>query len=111
MLEVLDTRLLSVVTWYHLSFLAVSVAMLGMAGGAVLVFVGGELFAPDRVTRILPGATLALALTIPISHVANLSMPFPGMHGFPPSQIAALAVATLVLALPFVVSGSSSRSR
>ena len=41
MLEVLDTRLLSVLTWYHLSFLAVSVAMLGMAAGAVLVFVGG----------------------------------------------------------------------
>ena len=48
MLEVLDTRLLSVLTWYHLSFLAVSVAMLGMAAGAVLVFVGGELFAPER---------------------------------------------------------------
>ena len=44
MLEVLDTRLLSVLTWYHLSFLAVSVAMLGMAAGAVLVFVAGDLF-------------------------------------------------------------------
>ena len=44
MLEVLDTRLLSVLTWYHLSFLAVSVAMLGMAAGAVFVFVGGEWF-------------------------------------------------------------------
>ena len=28
-LEILDARLLSVLTWYHLSFLAVSLAMLG----------------------------------------------------------------------------------
>ncbi|MBI2219642.1 MAG: hypothetical protein HYU53_00340 [Acidobacteria bacterium] len=34
-LEVLDSRLLSVLTWYHLSFFAVSLAMLGMAAGAV----------------------------------------------------------------------------
>jgi spermidine synthase len=105
MLEVLDTRLLSVVTWYHLSFLAVSLAMLGMAGGAVLVFAGGELFAPARARLILPGSCLALAIAIPVSHVTNLAMPFPGMHGFPPSEIAALGVATLVLAIPFVISG------
>jgi hypothetical protein len=105
MLEVLDTRLLSVVTWYHLSFLAVSVAMLGMAGGAVLVFVGGEVFAPERAVRILPGATLALAIAIPVSHLANLAMPMPGVRGFAPTEIATLAIATLVLAMPFVLSG------
>jgi hypothetical protein len=105
MLEVLDTRLLSVVTWYHLSFLAVSVAMLGMAGGAVLVFVGGDLFAPARAVRLLPGAALALAVAIPISHLANLAMPMPGVRGFAPSEIAGLGIATLVLAIPFVISG------
>ena len=54
MLEVLDTRLLSVLTWYHFSFFAVSVAMLGMAAGAVAVLFGvmhspydnGRLFLP-----------------------------------------------------------------
>ena len=29
MLEILDSRLLSVLTWYHLAFLTVSLAMLG----------------------------------------------------------------------------------
>ena len=38
LLEILDGRLLSVLTWYHLSFLAVSLAMLGMAAGAIRVF-------------------------------------------------------------------------
>ena len=40
LVEILSTRLLSVLTWYHLSFLAVSLAMLGMASGAVFVFRG-----------------------------------------------------------------------
>ena len=37
LLEILNTRLLSVVTWYHLSFFAVSMAMFGMAAGALWV--------------------------------------------------------------------------
>ena len=105
MLEVLDTRLLSVLTWYHLSFLAVSVAMLGMAAGAVLVFVGGELFAPERAARLLPVAGAAFALALPVSHVANLVIPFPAVRGGSPAELAALAVATLVLTIPFVLSG------
>lgn len=105
MLEVLDTRLLSVLTWYHLSFVAISVAMLGMASGAVLVFLGGATFAPDRAARVLPLATLAFAVTLAVSHVANLAIPIPGVSGASAREIAALAVATLVLAIPFVLSG------
>ena len=105
MLEVLDTRLLSVLTWYHLSFLAVSVAMLGMASGAVLVFLGGSLFAPARARRLLPLATIALALVLPVSHVANLVIPFPAVRGGSVSELAALAISTLVLTIPFVLSG------
>ena len=105
MLEVLDTRLLSVLTWYHLSFLAVSVAMLGMAAGAVLVFVGGDLFSPARAVRILPAAALAMAVTLPVAHVANLVIPFPAVRGGSPSELAALAISTLVLTIPFVISG------
>ena len=105
MLEVLDTRLLSVLTWYHLSFLAVSVAMLGMAAGAVLVFVAGELFAPERAVRVLPIAAAAFALALPVSHVANLVIPFPSVRGGSPAELAALAMATLVLTIPFILSG------
>ena len=105
MLEVLDTRLLSVLTWYHLSFLAVSVAMLGMAAGAVLVFAGGELFAPARAVRALPVAGIAFALALPVSHLANLAIPFPSVRGGSPAELVALSVATLVLTIPFVLSG------
>ncbi len=36
-LEVISARLFSVISWYHLSFFAVSVAMLGMKAGAFCV--------------------------------------------------------------------------
>src|ERR671915_378650 len=94
MLEVLDTRLLSVLTWYHLSFLAVSVAMLGMAAGAVMVFVAGDVFSPERATRSLPVAALVFAAALPISHIANLTIPFPSVRGGAPAELAALAIAT-----------------
>ena len=54
LLETLDARLLSVLTWYHLSFLAVSLAMLGMAAGAVFVFRRPERF--SRGSRARPSS-------------------------------------------------------
>ncbi len=38
-LEITLTRMLSVMTWYHLAFFAVSTAMLGMTSGATVVYV------------------------------------------------------------------------
>ena len=35
--QVAQTRILSVVSWYYLAFLAICVAMLGMTAGAVWV--------------------------------------------------------------------------
>ena len=74
MLEILDSRLLSVLTWYHLAFLTVSLAMLGMAAGAVLVFVGGDRFTEDRAIRELPRVAVRFALAI-------LTCPQNPLHG------------------------------
>ncbi|MGH9857255.1 MAG: hypothetical protein ACRD4B_05365, partial [Acidobacteriota bacterium] len=37
-LEITLSRLLSVITWYHLAFFAISTGMLGMTAGAVRVY-------------------------------------------------------------------------
>src|SRR5262245_12580203 len=103
-LEVLDTRLLSVLTWYHLSFLAVSLAMLGRAAGAVAVFLGGNRFVGDGVAVSLRRYAMWFALAIPLSHLANLAIPIPFLRQFVVMEFVALAVATMVLALPFVLS-------
>ena len=50
--EVVLTRILSVVTWYHLAFFAVSTAMLGMTAGATTVYLRQE---DTEATEVIPG--------------------------------------------------------
>lgn len=38
MLEIVQTRILSVVVWYHLAFLVISLGMFGLTAGAVWVY-------------------------------------------------------------------------
>src|SRR5262245_11088266 len=97
LLEILDSRLLSVLTWYHLAFFAVSLAMIGMAAGAVFVFVAGERYAGARAVRELPRMGLALALAIPLSHILNLYLPIPLLDRFSLNEIGRITLATLVL--------------
>src|SRR5689334_4537058 len=105
LLETLDARLLSVLTWYHLSFFAVSLAMLGMAGGAVYVFSRPDRFGPVDAPRALASATFLFACAIPISHVMTLSIPFLPLTELTSMEVVSVAVSTVVLAVPFVISG------
>jgi hypothetical protein len=102
-LEILDTRLLSVVTWYHLSFFAVSTAMFGMAAGAVRVYLGEQAFGGDAAPRALARYATLLALSIPVTNLVNLCIPIPAGAGTPTAVTTALT--SLVLAVPFYLSG------
>jgi len=106
LIEILSSRLLSVLTWYHLSFFAVSLAMLGMAAGAVAVFLGGDRFSGARAPATLASAALLFAIAIPISHVASLYIPLPsiGSAGVPVA-VGWMAASTLALTVPFFLSG------
>lgn len=105
LLENLDSRLLSVLTWYHLSFFAVSLAMLGMAAGAVLVFLGGARFHGAAARRRLAPLALAFAVAIAGGHVVSLHLPFPSFEGITLAAFAQLALAAVVLGVPFLLSG------
>ncbi|MCB9490244.1 MAG: hypothetical protein H6684_16050, partial [Deltaproteobacteria bacterium] len=52
-LEIVQTRLLSVVSWYHLAFFVISVAMFGMTLGALTVFLRPTRFTAASVDRDL----------------------------------------------------------
>ena len=97
-LEILNTRLLSVLTWYHLSFFAVSTAMFGMSAGAVRVYLGGAVFEGDGARRALARLGTWFALSIPFSHIANLCIPIPSEISL--TSISALVLTTLSLAVP-----------
>jgi hypothetical protein len=105
LLEILDARLLSVLTWYHLSFLAVSLAMLGMAAGAVRVFLSKPMQDDAEAQRRLPAMAEAFALSIAASHIILLCIPIPALNRFTAMEVAAIAAVTTVLAVPFFFSG------
>ena len=44
MLQIIQTRILSVVVWYHLAFLVISLAMFGLTAGAVWVYLRRDRF-------------------------------------------------------------------
>jgi hypothetical protein len=51
MLEIIQTRILSVVVWYHLAFFVISLAMFGLTAGAVWVYLRPLRFTEDPILR------------------------------------------------------------
>jgi hypothetical protein len=109
LLEVLDTRLLSVLTWYHLSFFAVSTAMFGLAAGAVRVYLGGAPFAGDNARRQLGRVTVAYAVSVPVTHILIIHVPLPlDLVSYSLLHVAVIAfLAAVLLAVPFYLAGQA----
>ncbi|MCX4247540.1 spermidine synthase [Paraliomyxa miuraensis] len=102
-LEILLTRITSVVAWYHLAFFVISLAMLGMTAGAVIVFVRPSAFTDELVPRRATQACLALAATAPVAVAVALMIPLQPItstEGF-----ATMLAYGGALAVPFTVSG------
>jgi hypothetical protein len=82
MLQIAETRLISVILWYHLAFFAISMAMLGIAAGSLLIYYRTDLFPGERLLENLVCigsafsisvvlSTLSLITTIAPSGIAN----------------------------------------
>lgn len=102
-LEILLTRITSVVAWYHLAFFVISLAMLGMTAGAVFVFVRPAWFTDEVIGTRMSQASVAFAATIPAALALALAIPLQPITdaiGF----VSMLAYGAL-LALPFAVGG------
>jgi len=103
MLQIIETRIISVTSWYHLAFFVISIAMFGLTAGAVFVYLRKERFRPERLSHDLAVATLAFALTTDLAVVVQLTL----VTGASPSLTALVAWAefALCMALPFFFSG------
>jgi hypothetical protein len=103
MLQIIETRIISVTSWYHLAFFVISIAMFGLTAGAVFVYLRKDRFRPERLSYHLAVATLAFALTTDLAIVVQLTL----VTGASPSLTALVAWAefALCLALPFFFSG------
>ena len=103
MLQIIETRIISVVSWYHLAFFVISIAMFGLTAGAVFVYLCREKFRPERLSYDLTVATLAFALTTNLAILVQLTL----VTGASPSLTSFVAWAefALCLAVPFFFSG------
>jgi hypothetical protein len=74
MLQVVQTRILSVVAWYYMAFLAISVAMFGMTAGALWIYLRRQRFSERTLSHDLAYFSSALALSIVISSAAQMTL-------------------------------------
>ena len=94
--ELFLTRIFSVTMWYHFAFMAISLAMFGLAAGAIFV----ELMKKREAHAMLANFGLLLALTSAICFAAQLYIPVD-----PEKEIAWTALAFILAAIPFVFGG------
>lgn len=103
MYEILLTRIFSVTLWYHFAFMAVSMALFGMAGGALLVFFRPKYFSGERVKNAMAVSALFFALAIVLTFFIHINTPFYEknirLNSLP------LTFTYIAMAVPFFLSG------
>jgi spermidine synthase len=102
-IEIAFTRLLSVISYYHLAFFAVSTAMLGMTAGAVRVFTKENLYRGSKLLHSISNACLGFSISSVLSAVALCFIPV-SVGAFFTKTIALLGL-TFFCSLPFYFSG------
>jgi hypothetical protein len=101
-LQIVQTRILSVMAWYYLAFFAISVAMLGMTAGAVWLYLRP---APSRaLSQQLTRFTLAAAWSIPASMVVQFCLVT--TLALSATTIAAWALLLAAMAVPYFFTGT-----
>ena len=104
-LELVETRLLSVMTWYHLAFFVISAAMFGMTAGAIWVYLKRERFTRATLSHDLAWLSTAFALSVAGSLALQLTLA-PGIVASA-TLVVVLAELALAIAVPFFFSGAA----
>jgi hypothetical protein len=73
LLQIVETRVLSVISYYHLAFFAISMAMFGMTAGALIAYFNQARLAPEHLLGHLSWIASAVALAIVLSTVVLIS--------------------------------------
>lgn len=103
-LEVSFVRLLSVTTWYHLSFFAISTAMLGMTAGAIHVYLRPDAFSRDRIEKSISANAILLVFSIPLTLTLLCLVPLSLYKSV--LSVLALFITTAACALPYYFAGT-----
>jgi hypothetical protein len=95
-LELFLTRIFSVTMWYHFAFMAISLAMFGIAAGAVLI----EVLPKREPHATLAAAGLLFALSSAVCFVAQLYIP-----ADPETRIGWTILSFTLISIPFLFGG------
>src|SRR5215210_367186 len=103
MLQIVETRIISVTSWYHLAFFVISIAMFGLTAGAVWVYLRREASRPDELSYDLSVASLAFALATVLALLFQLTI----VTSVPASVMAFVVWVqfAVALSLPFFFAG------
>lgn len=74
MLQLIQTRILSVVAWYHLAFFVISMAMFGLTAGAVWVYLRGERYSEKTLSHDLTRNSLAFAVSMAVALAFQMTL-------------------------------------
>jgi len=108
MLELMLTRICSVVMYYHFAFLTVSLALLGISVSGICVYLFARWFPPERATFQASLFSLLFAFSILLALAATLLMPFKveaSLGSVTTPMGLRLILVLLAMALPFAFAG------
>lgn len=103
MVQVIQTRILSVITWYYMAFFTISIAMFGLTAGSVWVYMKRERFSERTLSYDLTHFSTAFAVTTALSLGVQMTLPLI----FPETAITLVIWLELAicLAVPFFFAG------
>ncbi len=102
MFQLVETRILSVILWYHLAFFAISMAMFGLTVGAVWVYYHQKRYAVSLSYHLAYFST-AFGVSLVVSLVGQLLLPVTVALSL--TCVVAWLLLAVFLALPYVFSG------
>jgi hypothetical protein len=102
-LQVVQTRILSVVAWYHLAFFVISMAMFGLTAGAVWVYLMRDRFSEQTLSDDL--AYVGAAFSAATFGTLLLQMTLAPVLAFNATAVVIWVLLALCMAVPFFFSG------
>jgi spermidine synthase len=103
MLQLIQTRILSVMVWYHLAFFVISVAMFGMTAGAVWVYLRRDQFTENTLSHDLTYFASAFAITTVVALLVQLTLVPVVMRSI--TSLITWTELAICMSLPFFFSG------
>jgi hypothetical protein len=107
MLQIIVTRVLSVISYYYLAFFAIAMAMFGMTAGSLFIYFRQTLFPRHRLFENLVWISSAFAISVVVSAVVAITTVLTGFSRNTELLMTAVQWGKLVfiLATPYVFAG------